>query len=175
MEKRNQIKKIVFTGPECSGKTTLSKAISTKLNIPLVKEFARDYLNNLKRKYNYNDLLKIAQGQLKLEQNCIDSHKNAKMIICDTDMQVIRIWSQIKYNQCNSFILQHQCTNTYYILCYPGFKWVYDPLRENKTNRIKLFEKYHADLQKKNNKFIIARGSHKDRMSYVIKEILKMI
>ena len=175
MEKRDRIKKFVFTGPECSGKTTLSKAISTKLHIPLVKEFSRDYLNNLNRDYNYNDLLKIAQGQVKLEQNCIDKNKTAKMIICDTDIQVIRIWSQIKYHKCNSFILQHQSTNTYYILCYPGFKWVYDPLRENKNNRITLFEKYHTDLQKNNNRFSIARGSHEDRMSFVVSKILKMI
>ena len=69
MEKRDDVQKIVFTGPECSGKTTLSNAIAKKLNAPLVKEYAREYLNNLNREYSYPDLLKIAKGQLKLEKN----------------------------------------------------------------------------------------------------------
>ena len=59
MEKRTYMKKVVFTGPECSGKSTLSSAIANKFNLPLVKEYAREYLNNLNREYNYSDLIKI--------------------------------------------------------------------------------------------------------------------
>ena len=57
------MKKIVFTGPECSGKTTLSKEIAKHFNLVWVQEYARQYLENLERSYNYYDLKKIAQGQ----------------------------------------------------------------------------------------------------------------
>ena len=54
--------KIAFTGPESSGKSTLSKWISEAYNIDLVKEYARDYLNDYVP-YNQMDLDKIAQEQ----------------------------------------------------------------------------------------------------------------
>ena len=71
MEKRNKIKKIVFTGPECSGKSTLSKAIAKKMQLPLVEEYARQYLNSLGRNYIYSDLAQIAKGQLNAEKKAI--------------------------------------------------------------------------------------------------------
>ena len=86
MEKRSYIKKIVFTGPECSGKTQLSKQIAKHFGLIWVKEYARQYLNNLGRLYNYSDLKKIAQGQLNLEKQ----YSNNDLLICDTNLQVIK-------------------------------------------------------------------------------------
>ena len=53
--------KIAITGPESCGKTTLSKALKKhyKESI-LVPEFAREYLHKLNSKYQYSDLLNIA-------------------------------------------------------------------------------------------------------------------
>ena len=108
MEKRNKIKKIVFTGPECSGKTTLSNAIAKIINAPIVNEYAREYLHDLDREYSYSDLLKIAKGQIELEESQKYSKSNSGVIICDTNLQVIKIWSQIKYSKCDTFILKNQ-------------------------------------------------------------------
>tara|TARA_Y100001968_G_C19442492_1_gene763343 strand:+ start:1256 stop:1762 length:507 start_codon:yes stop_codon:yes gene_type:complete len=165
--------KIIFTGPECSGKTTLSTEIAKKFHAPLVKEYARDYLKHLNRPYNYNDLLEIAKGQLKLEK--IASKKNPPLIVCDTNLQVIKTWSQIKYLKCDPFILKNQDPNAYYILCYPDVPWEKDPLRENQNNRLELFQYYHQDLTNNKYKFIIARGTHQNRMTFLESKILKMI
>ena len=165
--------KIVFTGPECSGKTTLSVEISKEFRAPLVKEYARDYLENIKREYNYNDLVQIAKGQLKSEQDY--AKKTNQLLICDTNLQVIKIWSKIKYAKCDSFILNNLDSEAYYVLCYPDFPWEYDPLRENEHDRIKLAKYYHQDLIENNYKFIIARGNHRKRISFVKSAINKMI
>jgi len=174
MEKRNEIIKIVFTGPECSGKTTLSRAIADKLKIPWVKEYAREYLTHINRPYYYDDLYQIAKGQVKLEQKCIHKHPEKKIMICDTNLQVIKIWSQVKFKKCHPFILNHLEKNSYYILCSPDFEWKYDPFRENKNNRLELFNKYLFDLQKTKNNFIIARGNLEERINLVISSILKL-
>ena len=163
--------KIVFTGPESSGKTTISQAIAQKYNFPIVEEYARKYLNRLNREYIYKDLIEIAKGQLKSEQK----KSQNKIIVCDTNLQVLKIWSQIKYNQCDSFILDNQDPNCLYILCSPDFKWVYDPLRENKNNRDTLFKKYHEDLLKNKYDFKIIKGSHQKRMKSVSDLIEKII
>ncbi|MBF25083.1 MAG: hypothetical protein CMP49_00995 [Flavobacteriales bacterium] len=166
--------KIVFTGPECSGKTSLSKAIAKKFNLPIVPEFARLYLNKLNRNYNYSDLIKIAKGQLDLE---IKTEKNSdkKILICDTNLQVIKLWSLIKYSKCDSFIINHEDHQAHYILCYPDFKWQYDKLRENKYDRLEIFEKYKEDLVTSNRNFITTNGPIADRISLITNYIEQMI
>ena len=169
------MKKIVFTGPECSGKTTLSQAIAEKFNLPIVEEYARKYLTQLKSRYEYEDLVKISKGQLKLEEKIIQLNPKKKTLICDTNLQVIKLWSFIKYSKCDSFILKNEDANAYYVLCYPDFNWEYDPLRENKNNRLEIFKKYHEDLINNKRKFIIASGLHQQRMALVSNQIMKMI
>ena len=165
------MKKIVFTGPESSGKTTISQAISTKFHLPIVEEYARKYLTELKREYTYKDLIKIAKGQLQSEQK----ESNNKLLICDTNLQVIKIWSQIKYNRCDSFILNNQDINCFYVLCSHDFKWTHDPFRESENNRNQLFEEYRQDLIKNTYDFITIEGSHEKRMKSVSDLIRKMI
>ena len=83
--------KIAITGPESSGKTTLAKALNNYYKDSLiVYEFAREYLKNIKRKYNYDDLLKIAKAQKKRE--LISNATNKQIIISDTTLQVIKIF-----------------------------------------------------------------------------------
>ena len=81
------MKKIVFTGPESSGKTTISQAVAKKYNLPIVEEYARKYLTKLNRQYKYEDLIEIAKGQLKSEEKKSDN----EIIICDTNLQVLKI------------------------------------------------------------------------------------
>ena len=45
------MKKIVFTGPESSGKTTISESVAQKFNLPIVEEYARKSLTELNRAY----------------------------------------------------------------------------------------------------------------------------
>ena len=157
--------KIVFTGPECCGKTTLSTFLSKQLNVPLVKEYAREYLSILNRKYTYSDLLVIAKGQIDKE---IKQQKHHKLIICDTNIQVLKIWSLIKFGKCDKWIISNEEKSAYYFLCHPDkIKWQADPLREDRENRLNLFDAYQCDLIKTKAKFTILKGSITQRISTI--------
>jgi len=173
MEKTHDMKHVVFTGPECSGKTTLSKKIAKTFNLPLVEEYARSYLKNLNRAYEYSDLTNIAKGQIDAE-NKQKKNSDKKVLICDTNLQVIKIWSEVKYSKCDSFIIKNQNPNALYILCEPDFKWVYDPLRENPDNRNNLFKLYEKELLIHNYDFIVVNGSFDKRFS-VLKNIISKL
>ncbi len=88
--------KIIVTGPESSGKSTLCKALSKYFNIPFCKEYAREYLDALNRGYNQDDLLKIAKGQLQAENG---------IQLLDTDLVTLKVWSKYKYGSCDNWIL----------------------------------------------------------------------
>ena len=61
------VKKVAIIGPECTGKTELSKYLATRFKTEWVPEYARAYLNKLNRPYDQSDLTKIAHGQLRVE------------------------------------------------------------------------------------------------------------
>ena len=89
--------KIIVTGPESSGKTTLCKALSKHFHLPFSKEYARGYLDALNRDYNQDDLFKIAKGQLQAEN---------EIQLLDTDLITLKIWSKYKYGSCDKWILE---------------------------------------------------------------------
>ncbi len=68
---RSGCKKVVLYGPESTGKTTLSIELSKHFNTKWVPEYAREYLQNVwdneKRICEPSDILPIAIGQMKLE------------------------------------------------------------------------------------------------------------
>jgi len=145
--------KIVITGPESSGKTTLCEALSNHFKIPYSKEYAREYLQKLNCNYNQDDLTRIAKGQLKLNKH----HR-----ILDTDLITIKIWSNYKYNSCNQWILEHiekqKSEKRFYLLCKPDIAWMQDSLRENPENRMALFQIYKKELENLNHDYYIVKG-----------------
>jgi len=96
------LKKIVLTGPESTGKTTLAKQLASALCGLWVPEYARQYINGLDRQYEENDLVEMAKGQLKLEQEY--EKKVQEYLILDTDLITFKIWAEYKYGKCDSFI-----------------------------------------------------------------------
>ena len=65
--------KVVLFGPESTGKTTLSRQLARHYNSVWVPEYAREYLqnkwNNERKTCEPHDLLPIAIGQIKLEND----------------------------------------------------------------------------------------------------------
>lgn len=55
---------ITIVGAESSGKTVLAKQLAAYFSCPWVPEYSREYLGNLGRAYNEDDLHHIAEGQL---------------------------------------------------------------------------------------------------------------
>ena len=65
--------------------------------LEITEEFARYYLDDIKRPYQYEDILSIALGQIALENDALESNK--KLIIQDTDLLTSKIWCEFKYNK----------------------------------------------------------------------------
>ena len=160
--------KIIVTGPESSGKTTLCKNLSEHFKIPFAKEYARIFLDELDRNYTQSNLLKIAGGQLKSEQNTQ---------LLDTDLITIKIWSEYKYGSCDKWILtqieKQKSEKRFYLLCKPNIPWQPDKQRENPSDREALFEIYKQELDDLGHKYFIIEGG--DRTENSISKISSLI
>ena len=160
------MQKVILTGPESSGKTTLANALAAYYRVPVVPEYARIFLEKLNSKnYTYEDFVKIALGQHLQEQTAIANATKAPIIL-DTSFLVLKIWSEVKYGHCEPFILEHlqRHHDALFILCAPDIEWEADPLRENPKDRDKLFIQYQKTLKTIGFDYIIANGSRDNRL-----------
>lgn len=148
--------KIIITGPESSGKTTLCKALSKHFNISFAKEFARSYIDNLDRSYIIGDLLSIAKEQLKSELNSQ---------LLDTDLITLKIWSEYKYGSCDKWILdkieKQKKEKRFYLLCSTDIPWQADKQRENPNDREELFEIYKQEIDELEHNYFIVEGENR--------------
>ena len=156
--------KVILTGAESSGKTTLATQLAAQFDCPLVPEYARTYLNQLKRPYEYADLAAIAEGQVKLEQKSV---MRTNLLICDTDLLTIYIWSMYKYKRCEQWIVERlQVTDQrLYLLCDPRIPWESDPLREHPEERAAIDEYYEKALMQFGKSYVKMTGSEAERLA----------
>lgn len=170
-----KMKKIIFTGPESTGKTTMASTIANFYNCDWVPEEARSYLAQLDRDYNENDLLQIAKKQYYQEQRLFVAGK--PFLFCDTSLLVIKIWSEYKYKRCHPWIVDTLMKNkpSLYFLCNVDVPWEADILREhpNEVERLALFKLYQKELHALKMPYIILRGKEEKRIQKV-KDILTM-
>lgn len=164
------IKKIVITGPESSGKTTLAQQLAAHFQTSWVPEFARIFLQSLDRPYQQSDLLDIAVGQAELEDE--QSKRACRYLFCDTGLEVIKIWSTVKYQQVDPKIEQLLAQRSYeqYLLCTPDLDWEPDPLRETteEEERWRLFEYYQQELKGLGIPWAIVSGTGHNRLHSAI-------
>lgn len=163
---------LVITGPESSGKTTLASQLADHCKAPLVSEAARDYLKE-SDSYQQHDLLEIAKQQHKQEQTLL-SHFPERLV-CDTDLLVIMIWSEVKYEHCDRWIyttfensIKQRSSNRVYYLCDYNIPWQADPLRENPDNRDELFNLYLQKLKEYELDHHIVKGDPRVRLQQVL-------
>jgi NadR type nicotinamide-nucleotide adenylyltransferase len=156
----NTIFKIGIIGPEATGKSTLAFELAQHFKTLYVPEYARIFLENNNNSYTKNDLLKIAQGQLQLENDAI--LKANDILICDTTLHVIKIWSEVKYNACDLAILNNLTTNHYdlILLTQIDLPWQEDVQREHPAlkDRQMLYKMYLENVIESKMPFEIIDG-----------------
>lgn len=162
---------VAIVGPESTGKTTLAKSLAKHFKTLWVEEYAREYLTALDGPYEQRDLLHIAAGQLELAKTRSKGARN--LIFLDTDLLVIKIWSEFKYGNCDPWIEQQLEMNRadLYLLTDFNIPYEYDPLRESPNKRGELFEIYQESLEKSGSNYKVVKGDHSDRLDQAIEYI----
>ena len=144
----SNIKMVTVVGPECTGKTDLSTFLADHFHTAWVPEYARAYLNKLNHPYSADDLAKIAHGQVRLEEEWRGDAN--RVLICDTSLVVIKVWSESKFGTCDPEILRLMKSRHYDLLLLTNIDipWEEDPLREHPDKRehfMKIYRKEAAD------------------------------
>ncbi len=143
------LKKIVITGPESTGKTTLSESLALKLNAEWIPEYARNYIENLNRPYTSKDIETIAQYQIRME-NRITKANPKGIFVFDTWLILTKVWFEVVYGTSPSWINSYISASNIdlFLVCSPDVPWIADPVRENGGEmRNRLFERYCNEIE----------------------------
>jgi len=161
---KNKPKIVVITGAESTGKSTLTERLANHFSVPYIPEIAREYVENLNRKYNYTDVENIAKMQI-TQFNKI-THSDAPYIFVDTWLIVTKVWFEFVYHQIPDW-LNSEIKKTkidLFLVCDIDLPWIYDPVRENGgENRIILHKKYIENINNFKFDYKIVNGIDDER------------
>lgn len=171
------MKKVVVIGPESTGKSTLSAKLAEHFHTVWTPEYAREYLDELSRPYEQQDLLAIAEGQLRLEHEL--AARANQVLICDTDLYVIKVWSEHKYQECDPRILKEIATQQcdHYLLTYIDLPWEEDPQREypDPEMRTYFYQVYRDIVMQSGVTWTDIRGSYQQREALAIEAVTRLL
>jgi len=165
MLKDTNIRRIVITGPESTGKTELAQALSVKLNSVWIPEYARSYVENLQRPYNYDDVLQIAQYQVTQEAEYALKVRKG-ILIYDTWLIITKVWLDLVFGKCPEWIPDHIRSSKIdlFLVCDNDLPWIADPVRENGGEKRKeLFQLYCNEIAAFGFKYEIISGFGDER------------
>ncbi len=172
------MKKVVVIGPESTGKSTLCEQLAAHYNTVWCAEYARAYLNEYGKEYSYEDLLTVAKGQLKLEDETVQQ-TSTELIFIDTNMYVMQVWCEFVFQKCHQFILDQIVERNYdlYLLCDIDLPWAYDELREypDEQPRKELYRMYKELMINQSTPWIEISGSYEERLQTAVKAVDHLI
>lgn len=175
------MRKVVILGPESTGKSSLCEALASHYQTEWVPEYAREYLLSHGMDYRLDDLLVIARGQLALEDRLTADGMAAgkDLLFIDTDMYVMKVWSEFVFGRCDPWILEQIAVRQYdaYLLCRADLPWVKDELREypDLESREKLFHIYRDCLVNQSRPWAEVSGQGAARTAAGIAAVEKLL
>jgi NadR type nicotinamide-nucleotide adenylyltransferase len=172
----NKIMRVIVTGPESTGKSTLAVQLAAKYHASYISEYARTYIENLNRPYNYDDVLSI--GSKQVEMMNANSGNTHTLLFVDTYLIITKIWFVRVYERYPEWIDSEikKTANDLYLLCYPDIPWIQDDVRENGGEmREILFHDYENELKKFNLNYSIVRGEKDDRFDNAYRAVKEFI
>lgn len=176
-------KKVLITGTESCGKTTLTKYLAKMFHTSWSEEvgryYAGKYLGGNESVYSVQDFERIAYMQYEADMDAL--HKANKIVFYDTDALVTLYYMKLYMNVDKNPIIESFINPSRYdaiLLCTPSVKWVDDGSRYNgeQARRESLHEelvKMYSDYNFKNNMFVVD-GNYNDRLeqAYQISRLL---
>ena len=168
--------RIVITGAESTGKTSLTKELAHYFQAPYSNEFVREFVERIERPIIESDLAAIFEGQLKAERTACS--KNAPLVFHDTNLlsNYIYAWHyflKVPKDLASEILKQNY---THYLLCETDIPWVPDGIqRDSLEVRNKLQQDFICALRERNIEPTMILGTKKERLEIAIQAVQKIL
>lgn len=157
------LKRIVLTGPESVGKSTLAKNLANYFQTSFVSEYAREYLDRQGRYVIASDIPEIGRGHLLSEMEGATRAK--KFLFIDTDHLTTKIYSEHYFSQCPEWVKTRALRLKYdhSLLLDIDVPWVEDPQRDLGAKRGEMKDIFINEMKAANRSYTMISGSFEKR------------
>ena len=163
------VRRIVFIGAECTGKSSIAKAIAERLGEPCSSEYVRQHVDQLNRPLDESDLEPIARGQIRLEDEAYA--KASKYVFHDTNILSSILYAEHYFETHIPWVDDLFQSRDYdrYFFCQPDIPWTSDPgQREDPQEREKLHKLFESILARFQIPYTPLKGSLEKRIITVL-------
>jgi NadR type nicotinamide-nucleotide adenylyltransferase len=127
--------RVVLTGSESTGKSSLAAELARHYDAPLVPEFVRGYAQERGGVIEFADHGPITRGQMALEDQYIA--RGGSLLVQDTDLLSTVVYCRHYFGRCPEWIEVAAAARrpTLYLLCEIDVPWVADGVRDRGDRR----------------------------------------
>ncbi len=158
--------RVVVTGSECTGKTTLAAALAEHYGAPWVAEHARQFVLEKGRAPVHGDVEPIARSQIALEDAAAAAAPH--LLILDTDLLSTVVYSRHYYGDCPPWVERALVDRgaDLYLLAGVDVPWAPDgDQRDRGHRREEMQALFRQALRSLGARTVEIRGSHAERMA----------
>jgi NadR type nicotinamide-nucleotide adenylyltransferase len=158
-------RRLVVTGSEGTGKTTLSLQLAERLEGRCVGEYARTYAERAARPLTAEDVEPIARGQMAAEDAA--AHGGPALLVLDTDLVSTVAYARHYYGACPAWIVDEAARRLgdLYLLCDTDVPWVADGVRDRPLERSRIHERFRETLRELGARVVEVRGTPDERLT----------
>jgi NadR type nicotinamide-nucleotide adenylyltransferase len=122
--------RVVVTGSESTGKTTLAEQLARYYRAELVAEFVREYAEARHGVIEFSDHGPIAKGQIALEDAALA--RGNPIVVQDTDLLSTVVYCEHYFGNCPAWIADaaRDRAPDLYLLCDIDVPWIADGVRD---------------------------------------------
>jgi NadR type nicotinamide-nucleotide adenylyltransferase len=157
------LRRVCLFGPESTGKTTLAGRLARRFGTVATPEYGRTYTEAFGVHCEPVDLHRIAAGQLAAEEAA--AAQADRLLICDTDVLLTRVWSQMLTGKVDPQLPQARRLCDLYLLTGVDAPWVDDGTRyfPDQSARARFFELCRSELDRAGARYVVLQGDWAQR------------
>jgi len=156
-------RRVVLTGSESTGKTTLAADLARHYHTLWVPEYVRGYAAWKGAPLNAGDVTPIALGQIAVQDAAL--MRAGRLLLLDTDLLSTAVYAAHYYGECPDWIVRTVPARRadLYLLCDIDVPWTPDPQRDRPDDRQVMQRLFREALRMHGFPVVELRGGWRDR------------
>lgn len=158
--------RIVVTGSECTGKSTLARDLAAAYSVDCVPEFFREFISTIGGRPQFSDHGPIARGQKAIEDD-YRARAKGRLLFHDTDLLSTVAYCRAFFDRCPDWIQAAAIDRKapLYLLCDIDVPWVADGVRDRADRRPEMHQLFETVLTEAGATYVVLRGSREERLT----------